>query len=409
MDSLHNTTSSIEETIAKAKKLQEKHGITRLADITNFSRINLPVWIGLRPNAKCLSQSAGKGLTSESALLSALMEGIEVSYAENVSTNNAVKAKARISKISGYECISIDNYPSRTMIPITEEISWIPIENLATNEKVYAPIDILSLDFRKSKNDNIGPKKIVTTSNGVASGGDITEATVSALLEVIERHSITIKLRMKEEYTLLNLNQFKSKQVDRVIKEVEYGGGKLMVFDSTTVEGVYAVEALLWSDDLSNPICHGSGASLSLEIAILRAILEANQASTIMLSGSRDDITKSMYTVMNNNDQILKKTESMIVNTWSPQQQQYIEITPEEELTEIIEKLNNYNHQPIYRHIFSKPEDPIAAVKVLVPKMEGYYMNGYKAVSDEGREIEGRTTKKEEATGVIDLAAGGGI
>ena len=36
-------------------------------------------------------------------------------------------------------------------------------------------------------------------------------------------------------------------------------------------------------------------------------------------------------------------------------------------------------------------------------------MNGYKAVSDEGREIEGRTTKKEEATGVIDLAAGGGI
>ena len=186
MDSLHNTTSSIEETIAKAKKLQEKHGITRLADITNFSRINLPVWIGLRPNAKCLSQSAGKGLTSESALLSALMEGIEVSYAENVSTNNAVKAKARISKISGYECISIDNYPSRPMIPITEEISWIPIENLTTNEKVYAPIEILSLDFRKSKNNNLGPKKIVTTSNGVASGGDITEATVSALLEVIE-------------------------------------------------------------------------------------------------------------------------------------------------------------------------------------------------------------------------------
>ena len=91
MDNLHNTTSSIRETLDRAFDLKKNHGITRLADITNFSKINLPVWIGTRPNAKCLSQSGGKGLTSEAAMLSALMEGIEVSYAENIKTDDAVK------------------------------------------------------------------------------------------------------------------------------------------------------------------------------------------------------------------------------------------------------------------------------------------------------------------------------
>ena len=171
------------------------------------------------------------------------------------------------------------------------------------------------------------------------------------------------------------------------------------------------MEAIIWSDDLSNPICHGSGASLNLEVAILRAILEANQASTIMLSGSRDDMTKSMYTTMNDNEKILEDVESMIIDTWSPDQKQshIKEITPEEELVEIIKNLEAYNHQPIYRHIFSKPDDSVAAVKVLIPKMEGYHMNGYQAVSDEGKEIEKRSTEQKEGTPGIDLAAGGGV
>ena len=411
MDSLHNTTLSINETLSKAIKLQGKHGITRLADITNFSRIDLPVWIALRPNAKCLSQSAGKGLTSDSAMLSALMEGIEISYAENVSKNNAVQAKSKIKEINGCECININDYPSRPMIRIAEEISWITIENVSTNQKVYAPVDIFSLDFTKPKCSGISPKKMVTTSNGVASGGNTTEATVSALLEIIERHSITIKMRMKREYTLINLKQFNSQVINIVLKKIEHGGGKIMVFDSTIIKGVYVVEAIIWSDDLSNPICHGSGASLSLEVAILRAILEANQASTIMLSGSRDDMTKSMYTTMNDNEKILEDVKSMIIDTWSPEQKQinFKKITPKEELAEIIKYLNGYNQQPIYRHVFSNPGDPVAAVKVLIPKMEGYHMKGYVAVSDEGKEIEKKSTGKKVGTPGIDLAAGGGV
>ena len=409
MDTLHNTTSSIEDTLAKAMSIKGKHGITRLADITNFSRIDLPVWIGIRPNAKCLSQSAGKGLTSESSMLSALMEGIEVSYAENVETRDAILANARISVVNGCECIDIDDYPTRQMVKAKDELRWIPIEKLdSKNETVYAPYEILSLDFTRHRNEGPGPKKMITTSNGVASGGNITEATVSALLEVVERHSITVKMRMGKQYRKIDLSEYESIHINNVLSRIKKGGGNVMLFDSTVVEGIYTVEAIQWSDDNSIPITHGMGASLSLETAILRAILEANQASTIMLSGSRDDMTKSMYTTVNDSEIMIKKLNSMISTIWSPNQNQNIQMKPQEELEKIKEHLKRYNKQPIYRHIFSKPDDPIAAVKILIPKMEGYHMNGYRPVSEVGKELERSKNREINDTAGVDLAAGGG-
>ena len=410
MDNLHNTTSSIRETLDRAIDLKKNHGITRLADITNFSKINLPVWIGTRPNAKCLSQSGGKGLTSEAAMLSALMEGIEVSYAENIKTDDAVIAKARIPEINGYECLNIYEHPIRPVIITGDDIRWIPIQNLDTKEKAYAPYEFLSLDFTRPKSGRPNPKKMITTSNGVASGGNITEATVSALLEIIERHSIIIKHRIKQDYSLLKLDRFKSEHVSKVIHTIEQGGGTIMLFDSTIIDGVYTVEAVQWSDDHSIPITHGMGASLSLETAILRAILEANQATTIILSGSRDDITKSTYTTMMDSDAVLKKFYSKINKTSEPDQNLSIhkKISPDEELKLIRKYLHEYNQQPVYRHVFSNQQDPISAVKVIVPKMEGYHINGYTPVSEEGKRIENQQLEQHNKVSGLDLAAGGG-
>ena len=183
-----------------------------------------------------------------------------------------------------------------------------------------------------------------------------------------------------------------------------------MLFDSTVIDGVYTVEAVQWSEDNSIPITHGMGASLSLETAILRAILEANQASTIILSGSRDDITKSTYTTMFDSNSALKKYYSKINKTSKPDKNISIhkKITPDEELRLIRNYLYEYNKQPVYRHIFTNQNDPISAVKLIVPKMEGYHMNGYMPVSEEGKRINNQELDKENNLSMLDLAAGGG-
>ena len=119
-------------------------------------------------------------------------------------------------------------------------------------------------------------------------------------------------------------------------------------------------------------------------------------------------MTKSMYTTVNDSEIMIKKLNSMISTIWSPNQNQNIQMKPQEELEKIKEHLKRYNKQPIYRHIFSKPDDPIAAVKILIPKMEGYHMNGYRPVSEVGKELERSKNREINDTAGVDLAAGGG-
>ena len=60
-----------------------KIGITRVANITGLDCVGIFVVTSIRPNAKHLSVSQGKGLTLELAKISAIMESFEGYHAEN--------------------------------------------------------------------------------------------------------------------------------------------------------------------------------------------------------------------------------------------------------------------------------------------------------------------------------------
>ena len=60
----------------------DRLGITRVGDITGLDRIGVPVWFCCRPNSRGLAVSQGKGITSERARLSAIMEALEGAIAE---------------------------------------------------------------------------------------------------------------------------------------------------------------------------------------------------------------------------------------------------------------------------------------------------------------------------------------
>src|SRR5687767_1191760 len=60
-----------------------RFGITRVADVTGLDRIGIPVVVAVRPAAKSLSVAQGKGLSLDAAIVSAIMESIEVWHAEH--------------------------------------------------------------------------------------------------------------------------------------------------------------------------------------------------------------------------------------------------------------------------------------------------------------------------------------
>ena len=63
-----------EETLAQVQKLFPVFGITRLANVTGLDVIGIPVVMAVRPNARSLSVSQGKGLTLAAAKVSRLRD-----------------------------------------------------------------------------------------------------------------------------------------------------------------------------------------------------------------------------------------------------------------------------------------------------------------------------------------------
>ena len=406
MKNLHNTTGSIAETLKEASSLCNDHGITRLADITDFSLIKLPVWIGIRPNAKCLSQSAGKGMSSNAAKLSALMEGLEVSFAESFIFKDYEVASINSKSIKNLDCVDLDSICIHRNLLSQELVEWVKIKEINKNEEAYIPWKMLSLNFCLDNDSPYTPRKFQPTSNGVASGKTLIEASVSALLEIVERHSITLQNKLISHLHLIDIEDLKSDHIQYAINEIKKGGGELMLFDATVINGIYTFEAVQWSKSKNIPITHGSGASLDPETAILRAILEANQAATIILSGSRDDITKSMYTTITENRNVIKSYKSKAKeHTTVNVLKDFPPMSPDKELSLIVEKVSSYIGQPIYRHIYTKKEDCISVVKIIIPRMEGYYLRGYKPVSQMGINLNKKPDIVREET--FDLAAGG--
>src|SRR3989442_3209074 len=63
-----------QETLAPVRPPFPMFGITRLAHVTGLDRIGIPVWLCIRPNARCLSGSQGKRLDDDLARVSAVPE-----------------------------------------------------------------------------------------------------------------------------------------------------------------------------------------------------------------------------------------------------------------------------------------------------------------------------------------------
>ena len=71
-----------QQTLARINPLLAQMGITRAADITGLDRLGIPTWCAIRPEARQVQVTNGKGLSHAAAKVSALMEAIEHWHAE---------------------------------------------------------------------------------------------------------------------------------------------------------------------------------------------------------------------------------------------------------------------------------------------------------------------------------------
>ena len=179
---------SLDETWLVIQPRLARYGITRIADVTDLDVIGVPVYMGVRPLGTTLSVSQGKGMTHLSARVGAAMEAIEWWAAERFCPPAPLYAPAaelclpyRVEEVSSTE---------RSVLSDFLPLPWVPAESLADGTHTLVPLH--SAQFDGVADGSWRPRGILRSTNGLAAGNSLAEATVQALLEVLERHSTAI-------------------------------------------------------------------------------------------------------------------------------------------------------------------------------------------------------------------------
>lgn len=281
------------ETLDLLQPFLRRAGITRVAVVHGLDVVPIPVVMVTRPLSSSLSVTQGKGVTLEQAKVSGIMEAIEHFHAETV------EGVVRLGSVRELETAdpAIDvHFPGRLPgFNADVRCLWQRGFGLISQRARWVPFDLVHLDLRTQ--GRVFNPLFVPTSNGLASGNCLEEATAHALYEVIERHSAYEFFRCPAEVqesrrvVLSSVYGDCSSRLLRVLAEADV---RVCVWDLTGDTGVAAFLCEIVGGDAELrpvPMARGFGSHASPDVALARAICEAVQSRVTMISGSRDDMT----------------------------------------------------------------------------------------------------------------------
>lgn len=286
---------SPEETLQRIEPLLQNFGITRLSRLTALDGLGIPVWNAVAPNAKSIVINQGKGITDIDAKVSAAMEALERAVAgrPDVPTN---RASWRELEHAGQTVETLNCLVAHGQDDVRpdDQLEWVAGLNLITGCETLVPFDAVVLDATASQS------RFWQSSDGLASGNTIDEASLHAVLERIERDAYILWQVMSDAGRIacgvdpLSLDE---DVVAQLRERVARAGLILRLFDITSDIGIPCYSALLAPANILEirqprylDVTHGSGAHPNPVRAVIRAITEAAQARLTFISGARDDI-----------------------------------------------------------------------------------------------------------------------
>ena len=283
----------------------EQFGITRVANITGLDKITIPVYVSIRPNSKSLSVSQGKGVTDDLAKISAMMESIETWHAENIDANKIILTGTFEELRKNYSVVDPNLFIETEGLEGHAQrapciLDWIEGIELFSNQKVYLPLKLYSLDMT---NVDAITQQFAPSSNGLASGNNYDEALCHSLCELIERDAVARWMQLSEaeqDQQLIDLNSITEHTCKLLIDKILAADLNLYIWNITNELGVPAYYCAL-TDSNKQPftLFTGSGAHFNSKIALVRAITEVAQARLTYISGSRDDVFPDYYREFN--------------------------------------------------------------------------------------------------------------
>lgn len=350
-------------------------GITRVADVTGLDTIGIPVVMVCRPNARSVSVSQGKGSTLASAQASGLMESIEGYHAEHIEMPLRLGSWHELSR--SMLVAAVDLLPALKGTPFSPHfpIPWIEAEDLSTGECCWLPYEMVHTNYTLPR--VAGSGCFPASSNGLASGNSITEATVHAVCEIIERDALAIW----HQYPLADINRtaINADTIDNALcidtlQKLDSANQDTFIWDITSDTGIPSyLSVIMDRESHSRHIGVGSGTHLCKEVALLRALHEAVQVRTTYIVGARDDITADEYTEQGIERKRRFFTALIEHSSFSGNFRQTGDCDSgylEQDLDTLLSRLRSIGIKQVLRVDLRKPEFDIAVVRVVIPGME---------------------------------------
>jgi len=401
-DDLHVYGSSlraapVSTTLRHAEDLGSRLGVTRVTDITRLDRIGMPVCASIRPGAMSgsLCVNAGKGVTVAEARAGAWMEAIEFALAEPGASPVPVavlaSARAVLDGPTRPDAI-LDLCPHRGVhIDLDAPMSCIVAEELLSRTLCLVPAELVFLpEGRRHKGESW---HFGVTSNGLASGNTVLEATVHGLAEVIER-DITAFHQVRDTSILVRESSLpmpaaaladRCRQVGlRLYVRYHPNAFDIPFFSATLADpeagGGGEAEDAAWSLFYING---GFGCHPHRGIALMRAVCEAAQSRLSFIHGGRDDLDQwqERYAGWEGSRRAAYARRHLdIAATEAGGVRDFEELGDRSEEARdlpaafacLVRALNRVGLDRVCRVAYTRPDEPIQVVRILVPGLECY-------------------------------------
>jgi len=353
----------------------ERLGISRVADITRMDRLGLPVYASIRPRGRVLRVHAGKGLTALDAQVGALMEAVEFAVAEPGRTEWEAKPMAVgrfLAQFQGRTDL-IDFAPILgRQVTLDDVMVTVHCEDVRTGATTHLPAELVFLPLEEAQ------PMFGWSSNGLASGNSVDEATLHGLLEVIERDTVSMNRAVDRSRWVAPDSL--PPPLQRYVADWKRLGIRTAVrwLPTSHPLGVHCFQAFLHEPDRSSVhVASGNGAHPDPGIALARAVCEAAQSRLSHVHGGRDDIVH-FYANFGTDAERTKKDATLLPPLFSDDDplrfDQLVAASTcddiVEQLTCLMEALEAAGFGRVFRHRFAIDLDGLAVVKVVVPGCE---------------------------------------
>jgi ribosomal protein S12 methylthiotransferase accessory factor len=368
-------TLAPETTLLHAKQLATAAGISEVRDITDLDVLGVPVCVSVRPNARGESFTFGKGLHPVDAEVGAYMEALEFFFAEPGNGHVSTRwGSAR--EVTGADRASdaiLDFAPLLNReVDLDASLLLAAAQDVDSGEDCNIPAELVYYPA-----PDVGQSLFGSSTNGLASGNSVPEASIQALLELIERDIWSFEL-VRSSSRLVDPASLPDK-VREIVERAEQHGLRLKVRTVPNDYGLPFFAAFVF--DLNNPSRRtfngGWACDVDREIALVRAVTEAAQSRVAFIHGGRKvprsqvadstpDETKLVRQHMQGVSDSRQKTSLNDVPDLA------FADTLEQQFDLVISRLRRVVQEPIYRVVLTSPESPLQVVRLVVPLLESF-------------------------------------